>query len=171
MEDKKSPIQLRIPLKVYKNIEEIMVEPLLEQRIRHYISVLLSERTSRKALAGMRFLRDAVDAMINEKELNTAFMLAHYADVHNKVSSIPASKRNVMSYICTRSINDVLNDSIVYAHQGDKFNVAGSKSKLSIVSINETDSTLVVELKKVKETWPIQQFVNSVIDKTLVKCS
>lgn len=161
---KQSVIQLRIELKRFDSIEEIMAYPLTRDRIAYYVRKLIDSRMLRPAPpVGAHYKRDVVDVMIDDNELTTPFMMMYYADVHNKVSSIPGVRRNVMSYICQKAINDVLKACTLMLKQGDKLNVKDQRAKLTISYIDQEKSEIIIMFKKLKETWAINKFVNEVL--------
>lgn len=161
---KQSVIQLRIELKKFNSIEEIMHYPLTRDRITYHVRKLRDSRMLIHALsAGAHYKRDTIDVMIDDNELTTPFMMIHYADVHNKVSSIPGVRRNVMTNVCQKAINDVLKSCTVALKQGDKLNVKDQRAKLTISYIDQEKSEITVMFKKLKETWAINKFVNEVL--------
>ena len=162
---KQSVIQLRIELKKFDSIEEIMAYPLMKERVGHHVHELWKSRVNRPTPpAGMRYVKDTVDVMIDQNELTTSFMMKHYADVHNKVSSIPGVRRHIMTHVCSSAINDVLKSCTVALKQGDKLNVKEQRAKLTIIYIDQEKREITVMFKKLKETWTINKFVNDVLD-------
>lgn len=160
----KSVVQLRIQLKKFNSIEEIMNDNIMKQRLNHYVKQIRDSRNDRPdPKPGYHYKKDAVDVMMNENELTTPFMLLHYADVHNKVSSIPSSKRKVMEFLFSSAVSDVFEHYTIHIKQGDKLNVKDVKAKLNIISINQEKGDVIVEMKKVTETWPIKQLVNDIM--------
>lgn len=169
-EIEKSHIQLRIQLNTFDSVEEVLAFPLTKVCIERHISNAKSARFIRpNAGPGRRYIRDGFDIMSDNGEMNVEFMLTYFADVHNKVSPIPRIKRDTMLYICGNAINEVLKSCTVIVVQGDKMNVVGSRAKLTVLRIMEQDSTIEVQLLKVKEIWPVAKFVQSVKDGTLYK--
>ena len=164
-----NPINLRIPLLEFKSIEDALNNEQVKNSIKDEINKLISSRINRpSAPAGMHYKRDIIDVMIDEYELTLSFMLEHFADVYNKVSNIPGTRRNVMSHVCMNAIAIVLKANTVIVKEKDKFHVNGSRAKLSVIKIDTKDKSITVRLNKIDETWLINDFVKSLLDKTLI---
>ncbi len=160
---KQSVISLRIQMEVFNTIKDVMAYPMTRERIGHYVQELRKSRINRPASPqGMHYKKDTVDVMIDENELTTPFMMEYYADVHNKISSIPGVRRQVMTHICNQAIKDVLESCIVFIKQGDKLKVKDSRAKLTILNIIQETGTVKVEFKKLREEWPIDKLVRDI---------
>jgi hypothetical protein len=166
------PVEIFINLKNFNNIEEVMAYPLTKEKVEEQIEHLRKERRTRPLPPpGRRYVRDAVDIMMDENELNTDFMIDHYLGVYHKVSNIPYSKRQVMHFICQNAINAVIRSLHVSIKEGDKLNVEGSKAKLNIIKFDKEKNTVKVMMLKKTEVWGIDQLATSLVrgDLSIIK--
>ena len=166
MDDK---LSIKIRLKSFNTIDEVVNDTFFVARVKHHLGEVLKQRLKRpEAPAGYKYKKDGLDLLIANNEAEVHFFVNNFPDIYAKVSNITSARRDVISFVCNNAIEDTFENYDINVTTGDKFNVKESKAKLKVISIKQEDSTITVELLKKRETWPIQKFVESVSDGTLI---
>ena len=165
MDDK---LSIKIRLKSFNTIDEVVNDTFFVARVKHHLGEVLKQRLKRpEAPVGYHYKKDGLDLLIQDELITSKYFINNYADIYNKVSSITSARREVISFVCSKAVNDTLNHYDIDVTAGDKFNVKESRAKLKVIEIKQENNTVTIEMLKVRETWPISKLVESVSDGTL----
>lgn len=161
-------VSIKIRIKSFNSIEEVVSDDIFVDRVKHYLSNVLKQRKERaEAPVGYHYKKDGLDLLMNDGNANYVYFINNYPDIYNKVSNITSARRDVISFVCSNAAKETFEHYDVNVTAGDKFNVKESKAKLKVISIKQENNTVTVEMLKKRETWPIQKFVSSLVDGTL----
>ena len=161
-------IVIKIRLKSFNSIDEVVSDEFFVDRVKHHLSVVLKKRRERQEPpVGYHYKKDGLDMLINDGLCNYVYFIKNFPDIYAKVSNISSARRDVIIFVCNNAIKETLEHYDIAVTSGDKFNVKESRAKLKVISIKQEDSNITIEMLKKRETWPIQKFVESVSDGTL----
>lgn len=88
-----------------------LTEVLESDAFRNNVEKHLTEvKNTRKASAGMHYKRDWYDRMNDMGYLSTYFFITNYKEIMLKRSQLSSEFRSVISYICSKSLYEVMED-------------------------------------------------------------
>jgi hypothetical protein len=161
---------LNIDLGNFDTIEELVAQKELIPFISKYVNEIRNNRIKREpAKPGYHYKRDAIDAMMDEGELNYNFMIEYFPHIYHKISSMPSARREIVAYITSNAIKDFLETLKFTIKVGDYLNVDDHKAKMQVLDI--TDETIKVLFRKKRVVYAIPEFVNNVYNKNFIPCS
>lgn len=93
----------------FNSISEIIINPYFINFVEGNISNLRLDRIKRpKPKPGFYYKRDWYDRMTSEGILNTKFFIANIENIWLKKSSLSSQIRNVIQFICNKSLEQTL---------------------------------------------------------------